>query len=312
VKKGLGRRLGSGLDALISGGPDGEDQAQAYADMVSSRETLQVDIDKVKPNKDQPRKYFEESHIEELAESIKEFGIIQPLIVKKEEDIYIIVAGERRWRAAGRAGLDKLPVIVREYSDKEALEIALIENIQREDLNPIEEANCYKKLNEEFNITHDVLAKRVGKSRSHISNSIRLLKLDQRVQNFIIGGELTVGHAKAILPIENRDIQHFLARKMVEEGMNVREAEEFAKKYGSNISELESQKILEEDSQAKEGKGEKKELYTQFQLELRSMLGTRVNIKDSKTGGSGGKIEINYFSEEDLNRIVTAITNTKK
>ena len=310
MKKGLGRRLGSGLDALISGGPDGEDQV--YADTISQREALQVDIDKVKPNKDQPRKHFEESHIEELAESIKEFGIIQPLIVKKEDDIYIIVAGERRWRAASKAGLDRLPVIVREYSDKEALEIALIENIQREDLNPIEEANCYKKLNEEFNITHDMLAKRVGKSRSHISNSIRLLKLDQRVQNFIIGGELTVGHAKAILPIENRDIQHFLARKMVEESMNVREAEEFAKKYGSSIEELENQKALEENTQIESSKEERKELYTQFKLELRTMLGTRVNIKDSKTGGSGGKIEINYFSEEDLNRIVAVITSANK
>ena len=300
MKKGLGKGLNALLVHAEIPGPEG-----ARAD----EEIFEVEISKVMPNSGQPRKRFEESQIEELAESISTFGIIQPLIVKKSVEGYVIVAGERRWRAAQHANLNHVPVIVREYSDVQTLEIALIENVQREDLNPIEEANCYKRLNDEFNLTQEEISKKVGKSRSHISNSIRLLKLDSKIQAYIVEGQLTPGHAKAILAIENKEIQSYFARKMIEDDLSVREAEEFVRKYGTPMTEEEKKQILESGDSLEKNAAEKK--YVNFQMELRGLLSTRVNIRDNRTGSSGGKIEINYFSEDDLKRIVDLIKSSR-
>ena len=301
MKKGLGK----GLNALIVNA-----EVPASEAARPDEEIFEIEISKVMPNPGQPRKHFEASQIEELAESISAFGIIQPLIVKKNGENYLIVAGERRWRAAQSAGLRRVPVIVRQYSDMQTLEIALIENVQRADLNPIEEANCYKRLNEEFDLTQEEISKKVGKSRSHISNSIRLLKLDPKIQAYIVEGKLTPGHAKAILAIENKEIQNYFARQMVEEELSVREAEEFVKKYGTPMTEEEKQRILESGSDSSEKKAAEKK-YVHFQMELRGLLSTRVNIRDNKTGSSGGKIEINYFSEDDLSRIVSLIKSNR-
>jgi ParB family chromosome partitioning protein len=301
MKKGLGR----GLNALI-------DHAEVPASntVKADEEIFEVEISKVVPNPGQPRKYFGASQMEELVESISIFGIIQPLIVKRSGESYVIVAGERRWRAAQRANLDRVPVVIREYSDMQTLEIALIENVQREDLNPIEEANCYKRLNEEFHLTQDQISKKVGKSRSHISNSIRLLKLDPKIQSYLSAGQLTPGHGKAILAIENKEIQNYFARKMVEDELSVREAEEFVRKYGTPMTEEEKRQLLESGGDAAEKKAAEKK-YIHFQMELRGLLSTRVNIRDNRTGSSGGKIEINYFSEDDLRRIVDLIKSKR-
>jgi len=301
MKKGLGK----GLNALLA-----HTEIPASEAIRADEEIFEVDISKVAPNPEQPRKHFEASQIEELAESISTFGIIQPLIVKKDGEGYVIVAGERRWRAAQLAKLERVPVIVREYTDMQTLEIALIENVQRENLNPIEEANCYKRLNDEFNLTQEQISKKVGKSRSHISNSIRLLRLDPKIQTYLSGGQLTPGHGKAILAIDNKEIQNYFARKMVEDELSVREAEEFVRKYATPMTEEEKRELLESGGESIEKKiAEKK--YVHFQMELRGLLSTRVNIRDNRTGSSGGKIEINYFSEDDLGRIVDLIKSSR-
>jgi len=301
MKKGLGK----GLTALIA-----HTEIPTIEGARADEEIFEIEIERVMPNPDQPRKHFEESQIEELAESISTFGIIQPLIVKKSGEDYVIVAGERRWRAANKAKLRRVPVVVRDYTDLQTLEIALIENVQREDLNPIEEANCYKRLNDDFNLTQEQISKKVGKSRSHISNSIRLLRLDPKIQTYIVEGQLTPGHAKAVLAIDNKEIQNYFARKMVEEDLSVREAEEFVRKYGSPITEEEKKQLLESGGDSSEKKVAEKK-YVHFQMELRGLLSTRVNIRDNRTGNSGGKIEINYFSEDDLKRIVDLIKTSR-
>jgi len=301
MKKGLGK----GLNALISYTDDFD------VNSGDASGVLELDIKKIAPNREQPRKHFEQSMIEELADSIKEYGVIQPIIVRPgaSDDDYIIIAGERRWRAAHHAGLQVLPAVVRDCTDLQCLEIALVENVQREDLNPIEEANCYKNLSEVFNLGQEEIAQKVGKSRSHIANLLRLLRLDERVQELVITGVLTVGHAKAILPIESKEIQLYFAKKIVEDGLNVRESEEFVRKYGMPLTDEERHEILNPESKPI---AEKKEKYVGHQMDLRGILGTRVNIRDNRTGSGGGKIEINYFTEEDLNRIVEIIKQLKR
>ena len=298
TKKGLAKGLGKGLDALIT---------YSNEPIETNAEIIDADINSVLPNENQPRKYFKTPEIEELAESIKEFGIIQPLIVKQNGDAYTIIAGERRWRAANKAGITTVPVIVRDYSEFEILGIALIENIQREDLNPIEEALCYKRLNEDFGMTQEEIAKKIGKSRSHVSNCIRVLKLDESVLELISQEKLTMGHAKAILAIDDKADQAHYARKMVEEEMNVRQAEEFIRQQSTQPTPKET---LDKPKQKMAAKSAK-EAYTNYQVDLLGLLGTRVNIKDHKTDGSGGKIEINYFSQEDLERIIGIIKNRR-
>jgi len=292
MKKNTNKGLGKGLTALL---PSISSEGALSEFDVGVKE---INITNIRPNSSQPRQHFDHVLIEELATSIKEFGIIQPIVVTlNNDDTYTIVAGERRWRAAVAVGLETIPVIVRNYTYTETIEIALIENIQRENLNPIEEANCYKRLNEEFKFTHEAISAKVGKSRSHITNIMRLLKLDQRVQNYVLSGELSVGHAKAILQLEDGEAQYYCSKKVIEDGMNVREIEEFIKRA------YEINKEKSSENKPKDNKNKAK--YAELQAQLRNILSTRVNIKDNKNGSSGGKIEINFFSEDDLSRIIS-------
>ena len=265
--------LGKGLGALI---PEAEEQ----------RNVQEADINKLYPNEEQPRKKFDEEKINALAESIKAHGIIQPIIVKKEGEFYKIIAGERRWRAAKVAGLKKVPIVEKELSQREIMEISLIENIQREDLNPVEEALAYKRLMEEFKLTQEEIAERVGKSRPAIANSLRILNLDERVLNYIINGNLSEGHGKIIVSIEDKELQFNIAKKVVEEGLNVRQTEKLVKE------------ILENK---KERKKKKEVHYRDVEEKLQSFFGTKVKINNGK---NKGKIEIEYYSDTDLQRIL--------
>ena len=272
------RGLGKGLGALIP-----EEKKES---------SLMIDINKIKSNSEQPRKNFDNDKILELSESIKVHGIIQPLILKQNNDEYIIIAGERRWRAAKMAGIKEVPAIVMELSNKDILEISLIENIQREDLNPIEEAIAYKKLLTDFEITQEQLSERLGKSRTVITNSMRLMKLDERVQQYIIEGVLSEGHGRALLSIkDNNELQYEVAQKTIDDGMSVRQLEKLIKSG-----------VLERKPKKKQ-----KELnpyYRDVKDKLQNHFGTKVNINANK---GKGKIEIEYYSEEDLQRILDII-----
>lgn len=221
--------LGKGLDSLI---PKVDVIPTAAPTEQENKPNTFVKISRIEPNKDQPRKNFDEDALQELAESIKQFGVIQPLIVQKRDDFYEIIAGERRWRAAKIAGLKEVPVIIKDYTDQEIVEISLIENIQREDLNPIEEAFAYKRLLEEFHLKQDEVAERVSKSRTAVTNSMRLLKLDGRVQQMVIDEMITTGHARAILAIEDKELQYQTAVRVFDEKLSVRETEKLVKKIG--------------------------------------------------------------------------------
>ncbi|MCL2621044.1 MAG: ParB/RepB/Spo0J family partition protein [Defluviitaleaceae bacterium] len=301
MKKGLGR----GLNTLYGFGDEAE--KAIIGDSGNQGSATEINIIKIKPNPDQPRKTFRDEELAELSESIKEFGVVQPIIVtpRGDDGDYMIVAGERRWRASQLAGLSTIPALVRKYTDFEILGIALIENVQRQNLNPIEEAMCYKRLTEEFEMTQEDLAKHIGKSRSHISNSMRVLRLDPRVLEMISEEKITMGHAKPILSIEGSDAQFDIATKMTDQGMNVRQAEDFVRRY---IAQIEAGENPEELSQ-KEESSVTVERRNRYKVDLRDLLGTRVNIKESKSAGGGGKIEINYFSQDDLERIVDLIKN---
>ncbi len=284
TKKGLGK----GLGALL---PE-----KSKADFEKKGEfVLEVDINKIEPNKNQPRKNFDEEKIKELAESISEIGIVQPIVVKKSGDFFEIVAGERRWRAARVSGLKTVPVVVKDFDDLKALEASLIENIQREDLNPLEEAVTYKRFSEEFNFNQETIAKKVGKSRATVANSMRLLNLDKRVQNFLKENKISSGHARALLTILDGDLQFETAEKVIEEGFSVRMTEDFVKKV-----------VEATDKGDVKDSGEKKqqpnfEVYKQIAKSLNDILGTKVTIKNGK---NKGKIEIEYYSDEELDRLV--------
>ena len=233
-KGGLGRGLGRGLDAMISdtAKPRPADKAQEkplQQETNPKDKVFMVKLSQVEPNRKQPRKQFDEDALLELAESIKQFGVLQPLLVQKKDDYYEIIAGERRWRASKLAGVKEIPVIVKNFSEQEAVEISLIENIQRENLNPIEEAAAYKRLMEEFHLKQDTIAERVAKSRTAVTNSMRLLKLDERVQQMLIDEMLTTGHARALLSIENKELQYSTAVKVFDEKLSVRETEKLVK-----------------------------------------------------------------------------------
>jgi ParB family chromosome partitioning protein len=269
-----------------------------------STETSENDIQEVKislviPNSDQPRKEFDDSSISELAESIKNYGIIQPLIVQKKDKYYEIIAGERRWRAAKLAGLKKLPVIVRNYNAQEVMEIALIENIQREDLNPIEEAAAFKRLIEEFDMKQADLAKRVAKSRTAITNSMRLLKLDERVQNMLINGIITTGHARALLSIEDQDKQFGAAIQIEEKNLSVRETEKLIQRLKKPEKIVETEDTAQIDN-----------IYNSIEEGLKGILGSKVSIKRKKSGK--GKIEIEYYSAEEFDRIIDMLHKVKE
>lgn len=290
--------LGKGLDSLIpetikSSQPEKE---KIVEKIVEKPIELKVKISKVGPNKDQPRKQFEEDALMELADSIRQFGIIQPLIVQEKNGFYEIIAGERRWRAAKLAGLKEVPVIVKEYTDLEVVEISLIENIQRESLNPIEEAIAYKRLLEEFNLKQDEVAERVSKSRTTVTNSMRLLKLDERVQQMVIDDMLTTGHARALLGIEDPELQVTTATRVFDEKLSVREIEKIVKDIQKGKTEKKKEKVVQDF------------IYTDLEEKMKAAVGSKVSIHQKAKGN--GKIEIEYYSKEDLERIIDIILNT--
>lgn len=279
--------LGKGLSALIP-----EDIVESDQEYENGK-TL-IPLNEIKNDNNQPRKAFDSDKIAELTESIKIHGIIQPLILRKSDDgFYIIVAGERRWRAAKMAGLKDVPAIVMDLSEKSVLEISLIENIQRQDLNPIEEASAYKKLLDEFSLTQDDLSKRIGKSRTAITNTIRLMNLDVRVQQYIIEGIITEGHGRTLLGIKDKDLQYELSQKAIDERLSVRELERVVKR------------ILDgKTTEKKEVTNELNPYYKEIKNQLQTYLGTKVNISNKN---NKGKIEIEYYSEDDLQRILDII-----
>lgn len=247
-------------------------------------------ISDIEPNREQPRKNFDKEALQELADSIKQFGIIQPIVVQKKDDYYEIIAGERRWRAAKLAKLKEVPVIIKEYSDREVMEIALIENIQRKDLNPIEEALAYKSLIDEYSLKQEELANRVSKSRTAIANSMRLLKLTDSVQNMLINDEISMGHARALLTLEQEDLQIEAAKTIVSKGLSVRDTEKLVK----SILNPKQVKLPIPSAEAA--------IYDAIANKLREKMGTKVSINHKKNGK--GKIEIEYYSQEELERLL--------
>ena len=251
-----------------------------------------VKLTKVEPSREQPRKQFDADALQELAESIKQFGVLQPLLVQKKEDYYEIIAGERRWRASKLAGLKEVPVIVKEFTEQEAVEISLIENIQREDLNPIEEAMAYKRLMEEFHLKQDAIAERVSKSRTAVTNSMRLLKLDDRVQQMLIDEMISTGHARALLALESKDAQAEAAVKVFDEKLSVRETERLVKELLNPVQKKEEKT-----------KNQAEELvYKNLEEKIKQIIGSKVAI--NRRTDNKGKIEIEYYSQEELERIV--------
>ena len=252
-----------------------------------------ININLIEPNKSQPRKQFDEEALQELSDSIKKYGVLEPLIVTKKSDYYEIIAGERRWRAARLAGLKEIPVVIREYTDKEIMEISLIENIQRENLNPIEEAMAYKRLLEEFNLKQDEVAERVSKSRTAVTNSMRLLKLSERVQQMIVDDMISTGHARALLALDDEEQQYILANKIFDEKLSVRETEKLVKALKNPKKEVKVQKQ------------EHMFVYDNLEEHLKNIIGTKVSVNPKANGK--GKIEIEYYSEEELERIYDLI-----
>lgn len=255
-------------------------------------------ISDIEPNREQPRKNFDKDALQELADSIKQFGIIQPIVVQKKDDYYEIIAGERRWRAAKIAKLKEVPVIIKEYSDREVMEIALIENIQRKDLNPIEEALAYKSLIDEYSLKQEELAKRVSKSRTAIANSMRLLKLTEHVQNMLINNEISMGHARALLALEQEDLQTEAAKTIVSKGLSVRDTEKLVK----SILNPKQVKLPIPSTESA--------IYDSIANKLREKMGTKVSINHKKNGK--GKIEIEYYSQEELERLIEMFDDIKE
>ena len=288
AKKGLGK----GLDSLITDKvskpvkPKSEHAADA----------VMMDIKKVEPNRDQPRKKFDEDALIELSESIKQFGILQPLLCQERDDYYEIIAGERRWRAAKMAGVKEVPVIIKKLTNQQIMEISLIENIQREDLNPIEEALAYKRLIEEFNLKQDEVAERVSKSRTAVTNSMRLLKLNEKVQQMVIDEMLTTGHARALLGIEDQELQYTLAQQIFDQKLSVRDTEKLVKSLQNNKKKAKAEKTVDPQMEA---------IYKDLEERLKKTMGTKVLI--NRKNDKAGKIEIEYYSHEELDRIIDLI-----
>ena len=280
--------LGKGLDSLIKENKTAKHTAPVKKEVVNAGRIM-MKINDVEPNRDQPRKHFEEDALLELADSIKQFGILQPLIVQKRNDYYEIIAGERRWRAAKQAGIKEIPVIIKEYTDQEIVEISLIENIQRENLNPIEEAQAYKRLLNEFRLKQDEVAERVSKSRTAVTNSMRLLKLDERVQQMIIDDMISTGHARALLAIEDKEQQYILANKVFDEKLSVRDTEKLVKELKKPKKEKEKPVI------------QNAFVYEDLEERIKSIIGSKVHVNHKANGK--GKIEIEYYSDNDLERI---------
>jgi ParB family chromosome partitioning protein len=276
IRRGLGR----GLEALIPGSSD------------PGSEIREININDIEPNGDQPRKRFEEEALKSLAESIKKHGVVQPIIVSKEGERFKIIAGERRWRASRLAGLSKVPVIIKEYVGSAALEVALIENIQRQDLNAIEEAKAYQRLSEDYSLTQEQIAENVGKSRPAIANLVRLLTLDPRVQDMVVNGIITSGHARVLISISDKEKQYLIAKEFEKKKISVRDAEELVKSLDSKVKK------------AKKARQEFEDVAEDITEKLKKILGTKVELK---ANGSKGKIIIDYFSNEELERLLELI-----
>ena len=293
------RGLGKGLDSLIPNAL-GETKTKKEIAVKSKTETTEgkepqilVKITKVEPNREQPRKNFNEDALQELADSIKQFGLLQPILVQDRKDYYEIIAGERRWRAAKLAGLKEVPVIIRNYTEQEIVEISLIENIQREDLNPIEEAQAYKRLLTEFHLKQDEVAERVSKSRAAVTNSIRLLKLNEEVQRMVVDEMISTGHARALLAVENPEEQYNLAQRIFDEKLSVRDVEKLVKNLHKPAK---PKKVNDKTMQV---------IYQDIEEKLKQKLGRKV-IVTSKGEGSG-KIEIEFYNHEDLDRLLDVL-----
>lgn len=279
IKKGLGK----GLGALIA------------ADENDAGGVRELKINEIEPNTNQPRKSFDDEKLQQLADSIKKHGIVQPIIVKKENDTYRIVAGERRWRAARLAGLSTVPVIIKELSNRQVMEVALIENLQREDLNPVEEAEAYERLMKEYDMTQEEISNTVGKSRPAIANSLRLLNLTEKVKEYLIRGDLTSGHARALLAIEDKEIQEKAAKEIIEKKFNVRDTEKLVKRYLTKRIDRTPKKLNEE--------------LIEIEERFKDIFGTKVKLVDNN---KKGKIMIEYYSTEELDRIIELIYSIVK
>ena len=298
-KKGLGK----GLDSLI---PDNksmksvtsEKTVESKEDAAAKSGVQVMKINEVEPNRDQPRKNFDEDALLELSDSIKQFGVLQPLLVRKRKDYYEIIAGERRWRAAKLAGVKEVPVIEKEYTDQEILEIGLIENIQRENLNPIEEAIAYKRLLEEFNLKQDEVAERVSKSRTAVTNSMRLLKLSDKVQQMIIDDMISTGHARALLAIDDPELQYTLANKIFDEKLSVRETEKLVKEIKNPKKPKEKKPVANSF------------IYQDLEEKMKSVFGTKVSI--ASKGKGKGRIEIEYYSDDELEHLFDMMMSIKR
>lgn len=296
-KKGLGKGLDSLIPdkplkaAMTNAGNPSEDNKPGSGERM-------MKINMVEPNREQPRKNFEEDALLELADSIKQFGVLQPLLVRKRKDYYEIIAGERRWRAAKMAGVKEVPVIIKDYTEQEIVEISLIENIQRENLNPIEEAMAFKKLLEEFDLKQDEVAERVSKSRTAVTNSMRLLKLNEKVQQMIIDDMISTGHARALLAIDDYEQQYMLANKIFDEKLSVRETEKLIKEI-KNSKKPKEKKIIENQF-----------IYTDLADKLKEVMGTKVSI--ASKGKGKGKIEIEYYSDSELERVFDLMMSVNK
>lgn len=297
--------LGKGLDSLIA---DKVNKPAVNVASISEKNEKAVDgvlvnINKVEPNREQPRKNFDEDALVELSESVKQFGVLQPLLVQDKKDYFEIIAGERRWRAAKMAGLKEVPVIVKELSDLEVVEISLIENIQRENLNPIEEAFAYKRLLTEFNLKQDEVAERVSKSRTAVTNSMRLLKLNEKVQQMVIEDMITTGHARALLGIEDSEKQYILAQKIFDEKLSVRETEKLVKKIQQGKENTSDDKAAKPDPKMEA-------IYQDLEENMKTILGTKVAI--NRKDENKGKIEIEYYSVDELDRIIDLIRTIQR
>lgn len=294
VKRG---GLGKGLDSLI---PDmgktteKEQKVKVVEKVVEKPVEIKLKINEIEPNREQPRQQFKEEALEELAKSIEQFGILQPLIVQKKADYYEIIAGERRWRAAKMLGLKEVPVIIRQMDEQEILEISLIENIQRENLNPIEEAVAYKRLLTEFHLKQEEIAQRVAKSRTAVTNAMRLLKLDERVQNMLIEEKISMGHARALLALEDGEAQYSFAKRIVREKLSVRQIEELVKKFGK---EQRKKRVRNFQQEA---------VFQDLEKRMKAALGTKVSIH--RKNAQMGKIEIEYYSMDELDRLIEILT----
>ena len=298
-KNALGKnpleKKGKGLNAVIDGGRPGKvEKTKAPSPATAGGEVI-LKINEVEPNKNQPRKEFDQAALEELADSIKQHGIMQPIVVTKQDGYYEIIAGERRWRAAKLAGLKEVPVVIKEYSPQEVMEVALIENIQREDLNPVEEAKAYQHLIEEYKLKQEDVAKKVSKNRTTITNALRLLKLPDSILNMLISGTISGGHARALLAIDDAKKQQKIADKIVKDKLSVREVEKLVKDDGDkSSSKPKSKKKLPQEA-----------IYEDLEERLSKSMGTKVKIQ--RKNATQGKIEIEYYSNDELDAITSKL-----